>query len=78
VIIICGLVAALVGMRLIVAGVINQAQDNVRNDLNSAREIYRQEAERIKDVVRFTALRFFLKDESVTKILSSTDSPNIL
>ena len=63
VIIICGLVAALVGMRLIVAGVINQAQDNVRNDLNSAREIYQQEAERIKDVVRFTALRFFLKDE---------------
>jgi len=62
VIVICGLVAALVGMRLIVTGVINQAQGNVRNDLNSAREIYQQEMERIKDVVRFTAQRFFIKD----------------
>lgn len=65
VIVICGLVAALVGMRFIVTGIINQAQENVRNDLNSAREIYRQEVERIKDVVRFTASRFFLKDEII-------------
>jgi two-component system NtrC family sensor kinase len=34
----------------------------VRNDLNSAREIYRQEGEDIKDTVRLTALRFFIKD----------------
>jgi len=62
VIIICGLIAALVGTRLIVTGIINQAQDNVRNDLNSAREIYQQETKRVKDVVRFTALRFFVKE----------------
>jgi len=63
VIIICGLVAALVGMQLIVTGIINQTQDNVRNDLNSAREIYQQETERIRDVVRFTALRFFVREK---------------
>jgi two-component system NtrC family sensor kinase len=63
VIIICGLVASLVGMRLIVTGIINQAQDNVKNDLNSAREIYQGETERIKDVVRFTALRFLVRSE---------------
>lgn len=62
VIVICGLVAALVGVRLIITGIINQAQDNVRNDLNSAREIYQQETKRVKDVVRLAALRFFVKN----------------
>jgi len=62
VIIICGLVVTMVGMRLIGTGIISQAQEKVKNDLNSAREIYREETENVKDVVRFTALRFFIKD----------------
>jgi len=62
VIIICGSVATLVGIRLIGTGIINQAQDKVKNDLNSARQIYREETENIKDIVRFTAQRFFMKD----------------
>ncbi len=62
VIVICGLVATLVAIRLIGTGIINQAQDKVRTDLNSAREIYRKESENIKDVMRFTALRFFIKE----------------
>lgn len=62
VIVICGLVATLVGVRLIGTGIISQAQDKVKNDLNSAREIYREKTEDIKDIVRFTALRFFIKD----------------
>jgi two-component system NtrC family sensor kinase len=62
VILICGLVATLVGTRLIGTGIIRQAQDKVRNDLNSAREIYRQESEDLKDTIRLTALRFFIKD----------------
>jgi len=62
VIIICGLVANVVGMRLIGAGIINQAQDKVKNDLNSAREIYHEENDNLKDVVRFTSSRYFLKD----------------
>ena len=62
VILICGLVATLVGTRLIGTGIIRQAQDKVRNDLNSAREIYRQESEDLEDTVRLTALRFFIKD----------------
>ena len=63
VIVICGLVATLVAIRLIGTGIINQAQDKVRTDLNSAREIYREESENLKDVVRFTALRFFIKND---------------
>ena len=42
VIIICGLVSTLVGRQLIVNGIIRQAQDKVKIDLNSAREIYRE------------------------------------
>jgi len=61
-IIICGLVATLVGRQLIGTGIIDQAQDKVKNDLNSARQIYREESENLKDVVRFTSLRFFIKD----------------
>ena len=62
VIIICGVVATVVGMRLIATGIISQAQDKVKNDLNSAWEIYREETDNVKDIVRFTALRFFIKD----------------
>jgi len=62
VIVICGLVTTLVGMRLIGTGIIRQAQEKVRNDLNSAREIYLQESENLRDTMRFTALRFFIKD----------------
>jgi len=78
VILICGLVATLVGARLIGTGLIRQAQDKVRNDLNSAREIYRQEGEHLKDTVRLTALRFFIKDallqddlKTLTEVLES-------
>jgi two-component system NtrC family sensor kinase len=59
---ICGLTATLVGVQLIGTGIINQAQDKVRHDLNSGREVYREETENLKDVVRFTALRFFIQD----------------
>jgi two-component system, NtrC family, sensor kinase len=72
VIIICGLVAAPIGTQLIVKGIINQAQDNVRSNLNSAREIYQQEIKIVKDVVSFTALRDSLKDA----ILAS-DTPRL-
>ena len=62
VIIICCLVATLVGSRLIIIGIINQAQDKVKTDLNSAREIYRKKTENIKNIIRFTAVRFFIEE----------------
>lgn len=62
VIIICGLFATLVGMRLIGTGIINQAQNKVSHDLNSGREVYREETEKLKFMVRFTASRFFIKE----------------
>lgn len=77
VILICGLVATLVGTRLIGTGIIHQAQDKVRIDLYSAREIYRQEGEYLKDKVRLTALRFFIKDallkNDMTKLMEELE-----
>ncbi len=62
VIILCGLLVTLMAVELINRGVIQQAQDKVKHDLNSARLIYQREIEHIEDIIRFTTLRFFIKD----------------
>ncbi len=56
------LLVAIFGYCIIDKAIMKRAQNKVRNDLNSAREIYLQEIESIKTVVRLTALRFFIKD----------------
>ena len=56
------LLVAVFGYYIIQKNIIERAQTKVKNDLNSAREIYVQEVENVKDVIRFTAIRFFLKD----------------
>jgi two-component system NtrC family sensor kinase len=61
VIAICGIVATYVGIHLIGDRIIRQAQDKVRVDLNSAREIYQERLNTIKDVVRMTATRTIIK-----------------
>ena len=67
VIIICGLIATLVAVRLIGAGIVNQAQDSVRNDLNSARHIYQDEIQEVETLLRLSAQRFFITDALVNK-----------
>jgi len=62
VIIICGLVATVVAIRLIGTGIISQAQDKVRIDLNSARHIYQDEIREVESLLRLTAQRFFIKN----------------
>ena len=49
-----------VGIQLIGDRVVTEAQEMVRQDLNSAREIYQNKLLHINDVVRLTATRFFL------------------
>ncbi len=51
-----------VGIWLIRSLILSEAQEKVRNDLNSAREIYLSELMHIDDTVRSTANRFFLRD----------------
>lgn len=67
VILICGLVATLVAIRLIGAGILSQAQDNVRIDLNSARHIYQDEIQEAETLLRLSAQRFFITDALVNK-----------
>src|SRR4030042_998221 len=62
VIVIFSLLVAVLGYYVIEKDIIESAQTKVEQDLNSAREVYLREGEGVKDVVRFTALRFFLKD----------------
>jgi len=54
--------SAFIGIRLIGDTILKQAQDKVRLDLNAAREVYEGEREFIKNVVRLTAARFFMKE----------------
>ncbi|MHC4326258.1 MAG: cache domain-containing protein, partial [Planctomycetota bacterium] len=66
------LVAAL-GYFVIMHNIIERAQTKVKNDLNSAREIYVQEVENVQDIIRLTATRFFLK-----KAISENDQETLL
>jgi two-component system NtrC family sensor kinase len=54
--------SAVVGVHLIGSTIIRQAQDKVRLDLNSAREVYANEAANVMNTVRLTASRFFIQD----------------
>lgn len=62
VVLISGLVATLVGIHLIGRRIVEQAQTNVRMDLNSAREIYEDHLDDMKRVLYFTVLRDSLKN----------------
>jgi two-component system, NtrC family, sensor kinase len=62
VIVTCGAIATLVGVRMVSGGIVNQAQDKVRLDLNSARVIYEQAIAAVRDAVRHTAPRFFIRE----------------
>jgi two-component system NtrC family sensor kinase len=61
------LLVAVLGYYVIKTDIIKRAQTKVKNDLNSAREIYTQELENVKDVIRFTASRFFINDAISTQ-----------
>jgi two-component system NtrC family sensor kinase len=61
------LLVAVLGYYVIKIDIIKRAQTKVKNDLNSAREIYTQELEKVKDVIRFTADRFFINDAISTQ-----------
>ena len=53
------------GVRLISNRIFTEAQEKVRNDLNTAREIYSSKLSHIDYVVNSTAHRFFLRDALV-------------
>ena len=68
------LLVAVLGYYVIKIDIIKRAQTKVKNDLNSAREIYAQELKNVKDVVRFTASRFFINDAISTQDNETLDN----
>jgi two-component system NtrC family sensor kinase len=61
VILISGVISTVAGVRLIGDGIIKQAQDKVRTDLNSAREIYNELLKDARSTTRFTAMRVLVR-----------------
>jgi len=57
-------ITTIVGIHMMGKGVVNQMhiQNEVRHDLASAREIYEEELANIRNAVRYTAVRFFVKE----------------
>ena len=53
---------SVIGFRLIENNILDRTRTKVSYDLNSAREIYKEEMYNIGAAVRFTAERFFIKD----------------
>lgn len=56
----------IVGVQLIGDRIVAEAQEKVRHDLNTAREMYESRLEQTHDVIRFTAERFFLRDALIS------------
>jgi two-component system NtrC family sensor kinase len=59
------------GIQIINNRIVAETQEKVRNDLNSAREIYRGELRHIYDVVRLSADRFFITDAILSGDINS-------
>jgi two-component system NtrC family sensor kinase len=59
---ITSIVFSVAGIQLIGNRIVQAAQDTVRMDINSAREIYLSRLTHVNDVVRLTADRYRLKD----------------
>lgn len=73
VVIITGLVATVIGVHLLGEGIIKQAQDKVREDLNSARHLYCDAIEDVEEVIHFTAVRFFVRDAILKNDIESLE-----
>ncbi len=67
VVLVSGIVSIVVGTRLIGDRIIKQAQDKVRTDLNSAREIYREAMKDVLNTVRFQASRTLLRQAVIRR-----------
>jgi two-component system NtrC family sensor kinase len=74
IVLIIGLIATVVGLYIIDKGIIKQAQEKIRTDLNSAREIYQNEVNEIKIIIRLTAERFYIKDALIKNDINRLNS----
>jgi two-component system NtrC family sensor kinase len=66
IIVIVSVLFSIVGIWIISDRIVAEAQEEVRQDLNSAREIYSGELRHIHDVVHLTAKRFSVRDALIS------------
>ncbi len=62
IIILSGLLFTGVGVTTISGLIVNEAEDRVKNDLNTARLIYLDKQDRVRQAAEFTAVRTFIED----------------
>ncbi len=62
IIVVVSAIFTVVGIQLISNRIVTEAQEMVKLDLNTAREIYKSKLTHINDVVRLTASRFFITE----------------
>jgi two-component system NtrC family sensor kinase len=77
IIILSGLLFTAVGVTTISRLIVNEAEDRVKNDLNSARLIYLDKLDRVRQAAEFTAVRTFNEDVLLQKNISQ-DYINVL
>lgn len=70
IIILSGLLFTVVGATTISDLIVSEAQDRVKNDLNTARLISLEELDRVKQAAEFTAVRTFMEDVLLQKNIS--------
>ncbi len=85
IILLSSLIFTVVGIQIINNRIIAEAQERVRNDLNTAREIYRDRLVHIEQSVEFTTVRLFMEDivngdlrqEYLDELIRFKDSENL-
>jgi two-component system, NtrC family, sensor kinase len=77
IIILSGLLFTVVGVTTISNLIVNEAEDRVKNDLNTARLIYLDKQNRVRQAAEFTAVRTFMEDVLLQKNISQ-DYINVL
>jgi two-component system NtrC family sensor kinase len=66
IVILSGAMSVVLGVHLVNGRIFQEAQEKVRNDLNSAREIYISQIKAVKDLVRFTADRYTIRSAATS------------
>jgi len=62
IVILTGVISIVVGIRLISGRVVGETQEKVANDLNAAREIYLSHIRDLRNLIRFTADRYTIRE----------------
>ena len=70
IIILSGLLFTVVGVTTISSLIVNDAEDRVKNDLNTARLIYLDKLDSLRQEAEFTAVRTFMEDVLLQKNIS--------